>query len=456
MQSMRSENYGIGEQVAELEDFEMKKDREWDRAFRVGDGGSFIFTMMHRGVIYASCGDHYVYALDALTGKEIWKFRTNDCNYGSPSTDGEFIFIPSYDTHLYAVDKRTGKEEWRFKTGGKLFSTPGVEGGTVFFGSEDDCLYALSAKSGKLLWRFRTGGHIASTPTIYNGRVLFGSCDHNIYCLDAGTGRELWRFTTGDDLQINKEIPIEGGRLYFAGLDNYLYCLEVETGKEIWRFNTGKYGNVSTPSIHRGRLYHPTRDGILYALTMEGKEIWRFRTGGFIAKSLVHEGVVYLGSEDRNFYALDAETGKERWRFETGGEIYDEAKIIGNLVCFGGCDCKYYGVDMTTGEEVWRFQSSSQQMASLPSIQSEYRLEIKKSVESGESSTSSGEKYGPGREERVSITDYHMTSEYSTTSEYRQKSDYDVDFVMFEDVLDFEGLKTRDIATVHLSAPVNL
>ncbi len=416
---------------AELEDFEVKRIRKFDRVFKIGDGGSFVFTMMHEGVIYATCGDHYVYAIDAKSGKEIWKFRTNDCNYGSPSTDGKLLFIPSYDNNLYAVDIKNGREIWRFKTGGKLFSTPGVGANMVFFGSEDENLYAVEAGTGRLLWRFKTGDYVGSTVTFHDNRVFFGSCDHNIYCLDAKSGKEVWRFVTGDDVQINKEMLIREGKIYFSCLDNYLYCADVKTGKEIWRFRTGKYGNVTSPSLYNNRLYQPCRDGIVYCLSLEGKELWRFQTGGFIARCLVHDGVVYFGSEDSYFYAIRSNDGKELWRFRTGAETYDEAKIFDDLVCFGSRDCHYYALDRATGEEVWRFQSSSQQISYAMPIQDEYNLEIKKAMHIEDAITE--ERYkGKKTGETVSLSNYQVESEYATTSEYKQKSDYDTSFVIFD------------------------
>src|SRR5947207_2285217 len=45
---------------------------------------------------------------------------------------------------------------------------------------------------------------------------------------------------------------------------------------------------------------------------------WRFDTGdGVYSSPAVVGGVVYVGSDDRNVYALDAATGQERWRFVT-------------------------------------------------------------------------------------------------------------------------------------------
>ena len=47
--------------------------------------------------------------------------------------------------------------------------------------------------------------------------------------------------------------------------------------------------------------------------------LWKFETGGAInASPIVHEGILYIGSFDKLFYAIDALTGVEKWHFETG------------------------------------------------------------------------------------------------------------------------------------------
>ncbi|NIP40907.1 MAG: PQQ-binding-like beta-propeller repeat protein [Candidatus Aenigmarchaeota archaeon] len=426
----------------EIEDFEVKKVRKFLRNLRIGEGGSFIFSLMHERIIYATSGDHYVYAVDVRRGKELWKFRTGGANYGAPSTDGFIIFVPSYDGHVYALDIKTGKEIWRFRTDGKIFSTPYVDGEIVVFGSEDYNIYAVERKTGKLIWRFATGGESASSPMIYKGMVFTGSCDHNFYCIDLKTGKEVWRFTTGDDVMLNRPTLVHSGRVYFPSFDNYLYCLDAKTGKEIWRFRTGKYGNSGPPILYKNRIYHVAREGIVYCLTLDGNEIWRFRTGGMTVKTAAKDGVVYFGSEDRHFYALDVETGKEIWKFKAGGRIYDEAKVFGDIVCFGCSDCNYYVLNKFTGEEIWRFQSSDLRESPAPPPYGEFELKIKKETHI-EEAVEEG-KYKKKKEETVSLSDYHVESEYSTESEYKQKSEYETSFVVFEPFLAFtEALPSR-------------
>ena len=104
-------------------------------------------------------------------------------------TDGE-VYFGSTDGHLYAVDAATGKLLWRYETGGGGYSSPTVADGVVYVGSSsiDGHPYALDAATGKLLWRYEAGGRVYSSPTVADGVVYVGSDDGHLYALDAATG----------------------------------------------------------------------------------------------------------------------------------------------------------------------------------------------------------------------------------------------------------------------------
>ena len=46
-------------------------------------------------------------------------------------------------SNLYAIDAVTGTEKWRFTTGNDVLSSPAVVNGVVYVGSNDGYLYAL-------------------------------------------------------------------------------------------------------------------------------------------------------------------------------------------------------------------------------------------------------------------------------------------------------------------------
>jgi eukaryotic-like serine/threonine-protein kinase len=86
---------------------------------------------------------------------------------------------------------------------------------------------------------------------------------------------------------------------------------------------------------------------------------WKFKTGkGVGASPVVVDGIVYIGSLDRNFYAIDAETGKERWRFTTKGEIISSAVVFKGKVYFVSNDSLLHALSIADGKEVWKKASS--------------------------------------------------------------------------------------------------
>lgn len=84
---------------------------------------------------------------------------------------------------------------------------------------------------------------------------------------------------------------------------------------------------------------------------------WRFRTGKGIFSSPVigADGTIYIGSADRNFYAIRPD-GTEKWRFTTG-EIIDSAALLDDTgrVYFGSGDGYLYALNRADGSQAWRF-----------------------------------------------------------------------------------------------------
>jgi len=80
--------------------------------------------------------------------------------------------------------------------------------------------------------------------------------------------------------------------------------------------------------------------------------VWKYQTGGGIyATPLVHNNVLYCGSTDSNFYALNAASGAEVWHYKTDNPIRSTAAIDGNIVCFESGN-QLYGLDLQ-GNLLW-------------------------------------------------------------------------------------------------------
>ncbi|MDR1420185.1 MAG: PQQ-binding-like beta-propeller repeat protein [Treponema sp.] len=75
---------------------------------------------------------------------------------------------------------------------------------------------------------------------------------------------------------------------------------------------------------------------------------------------VVKGDTIYFGSEDGNFYALDAESGYMRWVFKSDAEINSIPYVDSSQVYFGSKDGRVYALSLEDGQEMWNFRTNSQ------------------------------------------------------------------------------------------------
>jgi outer membrane protein assembly factor BamB len=70
----------------------------------------------------------------------------------------------------------------------------------------------------------------------------------------------------------------------------------------------------------------------------------------------VANGVVYVGSEDDNVYALEASTGALLWNYNTGANIFYASPTVANGVVYSGSDLyngtAFYAFALTNSDSV--------------------------------------------------------------------------------------------------------
>jgi outer membrane protein assembly factor BamB len=94
------------------------------------------------------------------------------------------------------------------------------------------------------------------------------------------------------------------------------------------------------------------------------------------ASPALADGVVYVGSWDSYFYALDAQSGAQRWRFKTGDDpaisnqvgIQSSAAIANGTVYFGCRDSHLYALDAATGAKRWALSTGNSWVVSSPAV----------------------------------------------------------------------------------------
>lgn len=426
-------------------------------------------ALVKDGVVFLTDHEKTV-AVDALTGREIWKTmveyppettRVVCCgivNRGAALFDGK-LFRTTLDANVIALDAKTGKEVWRTKSsdpkdGYSMTVAPLVANGVVIAGVAGaeygirGYLEGFDAQTGKSLWRtytipekgqpgsetwpgdtwkqgggstWITGSYDPDLDLVYWGtgnpapwnplnRKGDNLYTNSVLAFQPKTGKVVWHFqmTPGDPFDydgvnewILADLPVDGGSrkvVMHADRNGYLYVIEratgklvaanafvkvnwadgidKETGRPVWSAETkavvdkGEKQRIY-PAVSGGKnwgpmAFDPTRR-LLYINTNEWGMDYEPAPVEQVANLKAgqpHYGVKFPAAFDADkrglLRATDPLTGKAKWELPfKSPNIAGVLATAGGLVFTGMLTGEFIAVDADTGKIVWQFQTPS-------------------------------------------------------------------------------------------------
>ena len=192
---------------------------------------------------------------------------------------------------------------------------------------------ALAARSGQSPARdaapITTGWKITfdgsgSLPVLADGALFVGSADGALYAIDARTGSIKWRFQTGEDLVDGASTPAVVEPRSGAGLGGQIAAGR-DTMTSLARRRIRRID--MEPVVENGLVFVGSGDHSFYAVdAATGRKTWSYLAGPGMASNnssavpeapaIVSDGAVYFVTEE-GVHAVDAVTGARRWLFET-------------------------------------------------------------------------------------------------------------------------------------------
>jgi len=426
-------------------------------------------ALVKDGVVFLTDHEKTV-AVDALTGREIWKTmveyppettRVVCCgivNRGAALFDGK-LYRTTLDANVIALDAKTGKEVWRTKSadpkdGYSMTVAPLVANGVVIAGVAGaeygirGYLEGFDAQTGKSLWRtytipakgepgsetwpgdtwkqgggstWVTGSYDPDLDLVYWGtgnpapwnplnRKGDNLYTNSVLAIQPKTGKVVWHFqmTPGDPFDydgvnewILAELPVDGATrkvIMHADRNGYLYVIEratgklvaanafvkvnwadgidKETGRPVWSAETkavvdkGEKQRIY-PAVSGGKnwgpmSFDPTRR-LLYINTNDWGMDYEPAPVDQVANLKAgqpHYGVkfpaVFDADKRGHLRATDPLTGKAKWELPfKSPNIAGSLATAGGLVFTGMLTGEFIAVDADTGKIVWQFQTPS-------------------------------------------------------------------------------------------------
>ena len=288
--------------------------------------------------------------------KPLWIFKCEDEIRGSPGILNNVVYVGAYDNNMYAVSATNGEFKWKFPVDGGIITKPIFDENNVYFGSEDSRLYSVTHRTGKINWTFDTSGPIRCSPKIAEGHIFIGSDDGSMYAVNILSSRRTWKVETGSPIRSTPFITSD--YVYFGTEEGELLCVDFR-GTVKWRFRARR-AITASPIVTQGVVYVGSLNSTFYALDAKsGWVIWRYRMGkGSVSSPARVENLVIFGSADGVLYCLDAGSAKEIWRFKAEHQISGSPTVYKDSVYCGAADGTLYCLDYHNGRLRWKFYTN--------------------------------------------------------------------------------------------------
>jgi len=146
------------------------------------------------------------------------------------------------------------------------------------------------------------------------------------------------------------------GQTILATLGQYASTMPRQFESQ-WQFR-GKSGISTAPVVADGLIFVGSNDGELYALEADsGAEVWQFTVGlPLDITPTVVEQTLYIGSKQGQFYALESLTGQLKWQRNL--HLSAPVLVTTQAVYLGDEAGYFYALDAQTGQELWRFKTN--------------------------------------------------------------------------------------------------
>jgi outer membrane protein assembly factor BamB len=305
-------------------------------------------------------------------GTKVWRSPAANAAVQSIAPAGQVVYAGTGSNAIFALDANTGKRLWRRTTTSQINGRLAVSGNSIVVAG-DDGPFGLSAKDGSQLWHLTQD---TETPLVAAGNVAYAgfpsksNTTGGVTALDPATGTVLWSFEFGPTSDVTGAIAVADGVVYTTSSDGEIFTLTAANGTKRRRI-TGSFGEfgAGTLAVVSGVVFAggDAGKGSVFAVNAAtGNTLWRTDLGksSFPAYLASTDGVVFAGllrslqasgQDGDGLYALNAATGKQLWSVPVSGGVNAGPVAASGVVYTGSEDGVLDAWQATTGNKLWSY-----------------------------------------------------------------------------------------------------
>ena len=313
-----------------------------------------------------------------IAGRQVWSQRIDGAQFPlSVAVNAGVFTLAGNDGSVLALQADTGRELWRAAVGGKLGAGVGSDGRFAAVVTRDGELVVI--ETGRVVWRKPLGVRATTAPLVAGERVFILGTDRSVQAFDALDGQKLWSVQRpGDPLTLAiagvisafKDTLLVGQGARMAGLDP-------RDGSV--RFEVAVASPRGTNEVERlADLVAPlSRVGdVVCARSFQAAVGCINAERGLLNWTKVTGGTRGVAADDQYVFGADASDRLTAWRAANGEVAWTSDKlmhrslsaplIVGQTVVFGDADGTLHFLSRDKGDAMLRLPTDGSAILAAP------------------------------------------------------------------------------------------
>lgn len=170
-----------------------------------------------------------------VAAKQSWSARIGEVNFPlDVHVSGNSVLVASGDGAVVALDAVSGRDLWRTSVGGPIAAGVGSDGKLASVVTKANEVVTL--QDGRELWRHKLNALAYTAPFVAGGRVFVLAADRSVNAFDGQTGRKLWTQQRPSEPLVLRQsgVMLAVGDTLVVGLAGRLTGLNPSNGSIRW------------------------------------------------------------------------------------------------------------------------------------------------------------------------------------------------------------------------------
>lgn len=317
----------------------------------------------------------------SMAGRQAWTSRLNAVQFPLAVTarDGNF-FVAGSDGAVLALEATSGRELWRGQAPGKLSAGVGSDGRRAAVVTTDNELVVMD--QGAKLWSTRLSSRTTTAPLVAGERVFVLGVDRVVHAFDALDGRRLWTVQRpGEALTLAQPGVLSAYKnTLVAGIGAVMMGINPTTGSVRWELavttprgtnEVERLNDLVGPLLRVGdqlcaRAFQTAVGCVAVAGVDRASLLWSRNVGGQQA----------VGGDADFVYGADASDRISAWKADGGELAWTNERLLyrglsaplstGKAVLFGDSEGQVHLLDRVDGKTLLRLPTDGSAVVAQP------------------------------------------------------------------------------------------